>query len=260
MAQPDRRSAQSTENSTIVSLCELMRLEQVRIDEEKQRSEDKRREREQAQRRAREARERELEAERQASEEARKQREESEMQEAAALAGKILGFIARAKAEAEHELGEKGRQQAHARALELEHARSNARVASMRWALGATCVGAILLVGGMIAAYAGVLAPAHDAQVAVLRTEVSTHQRKVTDFEKDLARERDERRQTEQQRTELVQKLAAATLEAERLRKELDDKNVGKTTVRSGPTAPATDLPPPCPPEDPMCGLHGRRL
>ena len=260
MAQPDRRSAQTTENSTIVSLGELMRLEQVRIDEEKQRSEDKRREREQAQRRAREARERELEAQRHASEAARKQREEAEMHEAAALAGKILGFIARAKAEAEHELGEKARQQAHARALELEHARSDARVASMRWALVATCVGAVLIVGGMLGVYAGVLAPEHDAQVAALRTEVSTHQRKVTDSEKDLARERDDRRHTEQQRTELARKLATATLEAERLRKALDDKNSGKTTVRPGPTAPPADLPPACPPEDPMCGLHGRRL
>ncbi len=260
MAQPDRHSAPTTENSTMVSLGELMRLEQVRIDEEKKRSEDKRREREQAQRRAREVRERELEAQRQASEAARKEREQAEMREAAALAGKILGFIARAKAEAEHDLSEKAHQQAHARAMELEHARSDARVASMRWALGATCVGAVLLVGGMLAAYAGFLAPSHDAEVAALRTEVSTHQRKATDTEKDLARERDERRQAEQRHTDLARKLATATLEAERLRKALDDKNAGKTTVRPGPTAPATDLPPPCPPEDPMCGLHGRRL
>ncbi len=260
MAQPDRRSAQTTENSTIVSLGELMRLEQVRIDEEKQRSEDKRREREQAQRRAREARERELETQRQASEAARKQCEEEEMHEAAALAGKILGFIARAKAEAEHELGEKARQQAHARALELEHARTDARVATMRWALGAACAGAILLVGGMLAVYTGVIAPDHDAQIAALRTEVESHQRKATDVEGDLVRERDERRQTEQQWTELVRKLATATLEAERLRKELDAKTPERRGARPGPSAPPSDLAPACPPEDPMCGLHGRRL
>ncbi len=241
------------DNSTIISLGELMQMEQLRIDEEKQRRERQRREHEAALRKAREQREQQLEQQRRAAEDARQSRERAEMEEAAELAGKILGFISRAKVQAEYEVRALALQQEHQRAVELAHARNASKLSILRWTLAAVAFAAVAIVGGMTGAYAGWVAPDHHRAVSALRSDLSSQVERTASLERTLANERDEKRGIDQRRAALELQLSKEVQQT----KELRDALARNACARPKPPPKNLTTPPPttepCLTGDPMC-------
>jgi hypothetical protein len=261
MAQSDGQRGHTTESSTIISLGELMQMEQHRIDEEKQRKEKLRRDHESALRAARTRRQRELEEEKKVAEGARRAREQAEMEEAAALAGKILGFITRAKVQAEQEATALTRQQEHQRATELERAKIDARVGLFRSALVAVSLAALVTVGGLVGSYAAVIAPDHHRELTALQVDVAAGNEKAGNLERQLNHEREGVKAANQERAALAGKLASATQQIDTLRKQLASAPRGRPGSVGTPRPPVTDettTTVPCPLGDPMCGLNGR--
>lgn len=242
-----------TENSTIISLGELMQMEQLRIDEEKQRKEKQRREHEAALRRDREQRAQQLEDQRRSAEEARQARERAEMEEAAELAGKILGFISRAKVHAEHEVHALAVQQEHQRAMELTQARADSRLAVLRWLVAGVAFTAAVLIGGMIGAYAGWLVPEHERALSALSADVSAHEARAASLDRTLSREREEKREIDQRRAALANQLSKETQLTKELREALarNPCTRNKTAPKVPPTPPPVSEP--CLTGDPMC-------
>jgi len=261
MAQSDGQRGHTTESSTIISIGELMQMEQHRIDEEKLRREKHRRDHESALRAARARRERELEEEKKVAEGARRAREQAEMEEAAALAGKILGFITRAKVQAEQEASALTQQQEHQRATELERAKIDARTGLFRSALVAVSLAALVTVGGLVGSYAAVIAPDHHREVATLQVDVAASNEKAGNLERQLNHAREEVKAANQERAALAGNLASATQQIDTLREQLASAPRGRPGVGT-PRPPVIEEPlttEPCPIGDPMCGLNGRR-
>lgn len=253
MAQPAR-----TESSTIISIGELMQMEQHRIDDEKKREEQKRLAHESALRAARVRREQELEEHKRSLDAARREREEVEMHEAAAIAGKLLGFIASAKVHAEHEANEKARQKEHERAVDLARAKVAARIGVIRWALAAVSIGAVLTIGALIGTYAGFIAPAQDRRIASLQAQLNEQNTRVVSLDRDLQGARADKDRAEAEGAELRSKLATADRQLKVLRTQLDEK-----ALPAGHGPPPKVVPPeetgtPCDRWDPLCNLNGR--
>jgi hypothetical protein len=241
------------DNSTIISLGELMQMEQLRIDEEKQRKERQRREHEAALRKAREKREQQLEDQRRAAEQSRRAHERAEMEEAAELAGKILGFISRAKVQAEYEVHALAMQQEHQRAVELAQARNDSRLGVLRWTLLAVAFASVSLLCGMLGAYAGWVAPDHQRALAALHADLSSHVERSASLERTLATERDEKRGIEQRREALENQLSKEIQRTKELKDALARNPCARPTIH-GPKV-TTPPPPsePCLTGDPMC-------
>lgn len=263
MAQGDagktQQSEHKTESSTIISIGELMQMEQHRIDEEKRRRERQRLEHEAALRTARAKREQEIEQQRHAQDEARRVKQQQEAREAAELVGRMLGFISRAKVQGEHEAAMRGREQEHRLALELEQAKVDSRVGLLRSALLAVCLAAVLALGGLAGAYAGIAAPAHQRQVASLQSQLDDAQRQVRVTERELEAQRDKVQSEQEKRIALERSLTSASRRIEALEQQLTVQP-GNRPGPSHPPATNPPLPPsdPCPIGDPMCGLERR--
>ncbi|MFW5739445.1 MAG: hypothetical protein ACOC1F_03665 [Myxococcota bacterium] len=250
------RQGRSTESSTIISIGELMQMEQQRIDEEMARREQQRRAHEAALRATRAKREQALALEREAAEQERRQRERAEMEEAAALAGKILGFISRAKVQAEHEADAQKREREHQRTLELQGAKHDARVGVLRFAVIALSVGALAIAGGLVGAYAGIIAPDHDRQVAILHAQLA----ETRDDTRSLSRELEQQRELLKEERRNSARVQAELASTKRNLEQLQHQDRQGPAVRipgppGGSSEPGDPPPPaePCPVGDPMC-------
>ena len=251
-----QQSGHTTESSTIISIGELMQMEQHRIDEEKRRREHQRLEHEAALRAARLKREQEAEERCRAEEQARRAKQEQEAQEAAELAGRMLGFISQAKVQAEHEASALAREAEHRRAMELERAKVDARIGLFRSGLVAVCVAAVIAIGGLVGVYAGITAPAHERQVMLLQTQLDEGQRQQRATKRELETQRDNVQTEQEKRIALENALSSASQRVAALEQQLTKTSTRTPTKVVAKSEPPTPPPSnePCPRGDPMCG------
>lgn len=252
-------SSKTTDGSAIISLGELFKLEERRVEEEQERQRRRREESEQA-RRARIEREREqLEAQKRQQEQHRAERERAEAEDAARLAGMLLGFIARAKVEAEAKAADSARQAEHARAMELERLRASDSGQWLRRGLAATAATGALAVATLLGAYFGSIAPQYERALSQAQADTAASQ----DDARRVQAQLDERRRRDTEQTTRL-----ASLERERDAYRTQAQELARALAEAGPKGargtPAASKPPEttavlqkCQYEgDPMCGLE----
>lgn len=252
-------SSKTTDGSALISLGELFKLEERRVEEEQERQRRRREESEQV-RRARIEREREqLEAQRRQQDQQRAERERAEAEDAARLAGLLLGFIARAKVEAEAKVAESARQAEHGRSMELERLRAADSRQWLRRGLAATAATGVLAVATLLGAYFGSIAPQYER--ALRQAQADTAASKADG--RSLQAQLDERRRHD---AELATRLAS--LERERDAYKTQSQELARALADAHPSGARGTPPANQPPEttavlqkcqyegDPMCGLE----
>jgi len=252
-----KQAPASTEGSALISLGELFKLEERRVEEE-QRARHRQHEQDRHAREERIAQQRaELEAKKAEAERERSERDKAEAEDAARLAGAMLGFISRAQIEAEAAATERARRAEHSRELELERLRQASSAQGLRRIAAAVAAVGLLAVGTLLGAYFGVIAPQNERMESALRNEADAKSDEVHALRQKV----DDSRRSESAQ---AARLAAAEKERDRYRDETVELRAAlqQTGKKSAATPASTAARPPattvaeqrCQYEgDPMC-------
>lgn len=248
-----------TEGSAMISLGELFRLEERRQQEERERDRQQREREERAMRARLQAERDRADEQRKALEAQRSQSEREDAEDAARLAGLMLGFIARAKVEAEAKAAEQARTAQHQRQMELERVRIADSSQWLRRAWAATIVAGAMAVAAMLGAYFGAIEPQQEGALAAARADSLAAQDELRSARAQLD-------QTRSQVTDGAAKLAALQRERDRYKASLEELTVaveearrhgGRGQIASTATTSAAPAYQKCEHEgDPMCGLE----
>jgi hypothetical protein len=253
------------EGSVSASLRELERLEQDRLDQEREAQRRRRDAEDEARRRVEQCAAEERLAREEREEEARQARARVEREEAARASAMERAIVERAKAEATAEAAAREREREHRRELERASAAEGREVARLRWAaralaailamavIGGTMGYALVLVprwqGGVEAAAGAVRAREEAlAELAALRTKVAMAEGDAVEARRDLAGAASRAEALETQVSDLKR-------EVERLRRPR-----GGGRAPSVSPAPDTGFSTHCDPgsRDPLCASIGR--